>query len=61
MKKVISLLCALIVLDAVKIDTGYMYVSIPELSPFAQRLADPNDDMVKRVYLNVQFEFLTSY
>lgn len=48
-------------MDAVKIDTGYMYVSIPELSPFAQRLADPNDDMVKRVYLNVQFEFLTSY
>ena len=48
-------------MDAVKIDTGYMYITVPELSPFAQRLADPDDDMIKRISLNVNFEFLTSY
>lgn len=48
-------------MDAVKIDDGYMYVTIPELSPFSQRLADPDDDMIKRISLNVNFEFLTSY
>ena len=48
-------------MDAVKIDDGYMYATIPELSPFSQRLADPDDDMIKRISLNANFEFLTSY
>lgn len=48
-------------MDAVKIDDGYMYVTIPELSPFSQPLPDPDDDMIKRISLNVNFEFLTSY
>ena len=48
-------------MDAVKIDDGYMYVTIPETTPFAQRLSDPSDDMIKGNTLSVNFEFLTSY
>lgn len=48
-------------MDAVKIDDGYMYVTIPETTPFAQRISDPSDDMIKGNTLSVNFEFLTSY
>lgn len=42
---------------AEKVDHGYLY--IVRGSAFAQRLNDPTDDMVKRVYLNIVAEFLT--
>lgn len=29
-------------------------------SPFAQRMSDPEDDMIRRYYLNVTAEFLTA-
>ena len=28
-------------------------------STFAQRMNDPNDEQVKRIYLNIMVEFLT--
>ena len=40
-----------------KINGGYMFVD--RGSPFAQRISDPSDDMVKRVYINLTVEFFT--
>lgn len=40
-----------------EIDDGYMY--IVRGSTFAQRMNDPNDGQVKRIYLNIMVEFLT--
>lgn len=40
-----------------KINDGYMFID--RASPFAQRMSDPNDDMVKRVYINLMVEFFT--
>lgn len=42
-----------------KVDGGYMWIT--KGTPFAQRMADPNDDMIRRVYINLQCEFLTAY
>ena len=42
----------------IKIDGGYMYLT--RGTPFAQRMADDNDDMIRRIYLNVTCEFLTA-
>lgn len=42
-----------------KLDNGYMWMV--KGTPFAQRMSDPSDDMIRRVYLNVQAEFLTAY
>lgn len=44
--------------SAVKIDNGRMYLT--KGSPFAQRMADP-DDTIRRIYLNVNVEFFTEY
>jgi hypothetical protein len=44
---------------AVKIDTGYVYFC--QGTPFAQRMSEPGDDMVKRYYIQLQAEFLTPY
>lgn len=41
-----------------KIDTGYVWMV--KGTPFAQRMSDPEKD-IKRIYLNVQAEFLTPY
>ena len=41
------------------IDTGYAYLY--RGTPFAQRMGDEADDMVKRIYFNVNCEFLTNY
>lgn len=41
------------------IDGGYMWLK--RGSPFAQRMSDPNDDMMRRIYINVTAEFLTAY
>lgn len=43
----------------VKIDTGYVYFC--QGTPFAQRMSEPGDDMVKRYYIQLQAEFLTPY
>lgn len=42
-----------------EIEGGYMWIT--KGTPFAQRMSDPNDDMIKRVYLNIMVEFLTAY
>lgn len=41
------------------IDGGYIYMV--KGVPFAQRMVDPSDSYVKRIYLNLQVEFLTAY
>lgn len=43
----------------IKLNGGYVW--LVKGTPFAQRMADPNDDKVKRIYLNVLGEFLTAY
>ena len=42
----------------IKIDGGYMHIT--RGSPFTNRMNDPNDDMIKRVYINVVVEFFTN-
>lgn len=42
-----------------KIDGGYVW--FVQGSPFAQRMADDGDDSVKRIYINIEAEFLTQY
>lgn len=44
---------------AIKIDTGRLYLT--KGSPFAQRMQEPSDDMVRRIYINVYAEFFTAY
>lgn len=43
----------------IKIDDGRLYISMG--SPFAQRMAEPNDTMVRRILLNINAEYLTAY
>ena len=43
----------------IEIDDGYLWLSLG--SPFAQRMGDDADDMIKRYILNVSAEFLTAY
>ncbi|MCR4671990.1 MAG: hypothetical protein K5637_01970 [Lachnospiraceae bacterium] len=40
------------------IDGGYLWIT--RGSPFAQRMQDPSDDKVKRMYINCQAEFLSA-
>ena len=42
----------------IDIDTGKVW--IVKGHPFAQRMMDP-DDSIRRMYLNIQVEFLTAY
>lgn len=42
----------------IKIDDGYVWITRGQ--PFAQRMPD-NDDMIKRIYINIQVEYLTTY
>lgn len=44
--------------SSIKLDNGYVW--FVKGTPFAQRMADPDKD-IKRMYLNVQAEFLTAY
>ncbi len=39
------------------INGGYMWIT--RGTPFAQRMSDPNDDSIRRIYLNAVVEFLT--
>ena len=38
---------------------GYIYLSGGK--PFSQRIDDPDDDSIKRIYINIQAEYLTAY
>lgn len=42
----------------IKIDGGYIWLT--QGYPFAQRMTDP-DDSIRRIFLNVQAEYLTKY
>lgn len=44
---------------SIKTDNGRVYIT--KGSPFATRLNDPSDDAIKRMYININVEFLTSY
>lgn len=41
-----------------KIDGGYMFITRGD--PFAQRMSDPSDDVIKRIYINIMAEFFTN-
>lgn len=41
----------------IKLDRGYIYLY--RGTPFAERMGDEADDMIKRVYFNVNAEYLT--
>lgn len=43
---------------AIKLDNGRLYIA--KGSPFAQRMID-EDDAIRRMYLNIQAEYLTAY
>lgn len=43
----------------IPIDGGRLFLT--KGSPFAQRMSDPGSDRTRRIYLNVQAEFLTAY
>lgn len=43
---------------AIKIDGGRVYLS--KGSPFSQRMSEPGDDAVRRIYLQLNVEFLTN-
>lgn len=43
----------------IQLDNGRLYLA--KGTPFAQRMSDPNDDMIRRIYINIQAEFLTAY
>lgn len=38
---------------------GYLWIT--RGSPFMQRMSDPDNSRVRRIYINVQVEFLTAY
>ena len=42
-----------------KLDNGYVW--LVGGTPFAQRMSDPSDSKIKRIYLNVMGEFLTAH
>lgn len=44
---------------AIKLDDGRLYLS--KGSPFAQRMQEPSDDTIRRIYLNVDAEFFAAY
>lgn len=44
---------------SIKLDHGRLYIT--KGTPFAQRMSDPDDDSIRRIYINLQAEFLTAY
>lgn len=42
----------------IKIDGGYMYLT--RGTPFAQRMGDETDDMIRRIYIQINCEYLTA-
>ena len=46
--------------QTIRVDNGLVWFRIPEFTPFAQVIASgSNDDLVKRILLTVEVEFLT--
>ena len=43
----------------IPIENGRIYLTLGD--PFAQRMSDPSSDTIRRMYLNIQAEFLTAY
>lgn len=43
----------------VNVDGGYVYITKGQ--PFAQRMNDPEDDSIRRIYIILDAEFLTAY
>ncbi len=43
----------------IELDNGRLYLT--KGTPFAQRMSEPTDDTIRRMYINVQAEFLTAY
>ena len=41
------------------LDKGYVWIT--KGTPFAQRMSDDADSMIRRIYLNITAEFLTAY
>ena len=41
------------------IDSGYVWID--KGHPFAQRMLDNSNSTIKRIYINIQAEFLTAY
>ena len=41
------------------VDGGYLWITRSQ--PFAQRMNDPSDDKIKRIYIITNAEFLTAY
>ena len=44
---------------SVKIDGGRLYIT--KGAPFAQRMGDTSDDAIRRMLLNIHYEFLTEF
>lgn len=42
-----------------KLDNGYLW--LVKANTFSQRMSDPDDSMVRRMYLMINAEFLTGY
>lgn len=42
---------------ALEIDGGRIYIT--KGTPFAQRMSDSSDDMMRRIYLNIEVEYFT--
>lgn len=42
-----------------ELDDGYLWLT--QGTPFAQRMSDPEDDQIRRYYLQLDAEFLTAY
>lgn len=40
-------------------DDGYIYVT--KGTPFAQRMSDPVDENIRRIYINLSVEYLAAY
>lgn len=46
-------------MQPIRIDGGYVWIM--KGTPFAQRMSDPSDDLIRRMYININAEFLTAY
>lgn len=44
---------------SIKFTGGRLYIA--KGTPFAQRMTDPDDNMIRRMYINIQAEFLSAY
>ena len=44
---------------SIPFDGGYLYIK--HVLPFAQTMEEPSDKMIRRVYINITVEYLSSY